>query len=399
MASNIANAARLALIVVLGVVVLGAPIRAAAKPAVGDGQGRVSAKELGTFDRPMYVEDAPGYSQLLFVVEQRGTIAILRGSHELDRTFLDIRGLVRGPSDYFFDENGLLSVAFPPDYRKSRRFYVAYIDLDGDIEIDEFKHAAETASRADVASRRKLIEIPTPGGDGHYGGQLQFGPDGYLYLATGDGGPQADLDDDARDPSSLLGKLLRIDPRPSGDLPYTIPPDNPYVGADGRGEIYSYGFRNPWHFSFDRRTGDIAIADVGHQRAEEVNLGPLSYAGGANFGWPQYEADLLFDPDRPGADPPTFPLHTYSHDDGCAITGGYVVRDRRLRSLYGRYLYADFCVGELRSFVPNVATQKAKDDKTLGIGAGFVSTFGEGLQGRIYFASLASGEVFKLVPR
>jgi hypothetical protein len=217
-----------------------------------------------------------------------------------------------------------------------------------------------------------------------------------LWISTGDG--ELTSPSNARDLSSLLGKLLRIDPRPSGRPAYRIPADNPFVGVDGRDEIYSYGLRNPWRFSFDRETGNLAIGDVGEDRVEEVDYVERSAAGGANFGWPQFEGDRLFDPSLPGADPPTFPIHSYRHDHGnCGVIGGYVVRDRSLTSLRGRYLYADLCAGGLRSFVPRL--DGVVDDRPLGPTVSRPSSFGEGRRGRIYVAAFDGGDVWRLEPR
>jgi glucose/arabinose dehydrogenase len=352
---------------------------------------------IGNFEAPVYVENAPGFGRLLFVVEKRGTIAVLRDGQRLGHRFLDIQGRVRDSG-----ERGLFSVAFPPDYKASRRFYVCYTNLRGAIEIDEFKRRRNFPTRAARWSRRTVMVIPHPGERNHYGGQLQFGPDGYLYIGTGDGGGASDDHDNARRLDSLLGKLLRIDPRRSGDAPYRSPASNPYVGARGRDEIYSYGFRNPWRFSFDRTTGNITIGDVGHYAAEEVNYETRASAKGANFGWPQWEGQVLHDPSRPGRDPAEPPIFTYRHVScratagACAITGGYVVRDRRLRTLAGRYLYADFYVGDIRSFIPRLGG--ATGDRSTGLHVSNLSSFGQGLNGRIYAASL-NGPVYRLRPR
>ena len=209
------------------------------------------------------------------------------------------------------------------------------------MEVDEFKRSTSTPLLADASTRRPVIVITRQGSPYHAGGQLQFGPDDYLYLGTGDGGtggaPAPDLE-------NLLGKIIRIDPHQSGANPYTIPSSNPYVGVAGRDEIYSYGTREPWRFSFDGSR--LLVGDVGENSMEEVDFLPVARAAGANFGWPQYEGDLLHNSGLPGTDPVTFPVATYGHDGGaCAIAGGYVVRDPELPSLIGRYLYGDFCTG------------------------------------------------------
>jgi Glucose / Sorbosone dehydrogenase len=365
----------------------------ASKPnATESGTGGIALKRIGEFASPSYVEDAAGSRSLLFVVELPGTIRVVRNGRILGRPFLDISEHVS-----FEGERGLFSIAFAPDYQKSRRFYVYYTDPGGDLRIDEFRRRRHSKTRAREASRRNLITIPHGEFANHNGGQLQFGPDGLLWMATGDGGGAGDPLDNARNLDSLLGKLLRVDPRPAGNRPYGIPEDNPYVGGPGADEVYAYGLRNPWRFSFDAATGDLTIADVGQGEVEEVNVLSADGARGANFGWPAFEGNQPFDPDRPGQDPPTAPVHSYASGTGtanCTVIGGYVVRDRSLRSLTGRYVYADLCAGELRSFVPSPSG--AADDAGLGISVSSPTSFGEDRRGHIYVTSL-DGPVFRLV--
>jgi glucose/arabinose dehydrogenase len=378
------------------IALIAGPEAARSSPAVGDGGGGVKLAKVGKFDFPTYVDAAPGFKRLLFVVEQPGRIRVVDGNRG-PGTFLDVHSRVSCCS-----EQGLLSMAFPPDYKRTRRFYVFYTNKDGSLEVDEFKRRRGDETRARRSSRRTVLLIPHPAASIHNGGQLQFGPDGHLWVSTGDGGSGGDSEDNARDPSSLLGKLLRIDPRPSGGSAYRIPADNPYVGIDGSDEVYSYGLRNPWRFSFDRQTGNLAIGDVGEGLVEEIDYVEQTAARGANFGWPQFEGDRLFDPSRPGPDPPTFPIHAYRHDHGdCTVIGGHVVRDRRLTSLRGRYLYADLCAGALRSLVPQLAG--AVDDRALGPTVDSPTSFGEGHRGRIYVATRGEdegeGNVWRLEPR
>jgi glucose/arabinose dehydrogenase len=358
---------------------------------IGNGAGGVALKRVGEFDQPSYVEDAPGSRRLLFVVELPGTVRVLRDGKPLPRPFLDISDQVS-----IGGEEGLFSIAFAPDYRKSRRFYVYYTNNAGDLRIDEFKRRRGSETRASEGSQRNVLAIPHPTFGNHNGGQLQFGPDGLLWVGTGDGGGAGDGLDNARSLNSLLGKLLRIDPS-TRKGPYSVPADNPYVGRDGADEIYAYGLRNPWRFSFDAATGGVAIADVGQAVVEEVNFLGRAAANGANFGWPQFEGNQPFDPGRPGPDPPTFPIYAYQSGGGtgnCSVIGGYVVRDRKLPSLYGRYVYADLCGSEVRSFVPSPSG--ASDDRALGPTVTMPTSFGEGRRGRIYVTSI-DGPVFKLV--
>lgn len=238
-----------------------------------------------------------------------------------------------------------------------------------------------------------LLVIPHRGAANHNGGQLQFGPDRRLYISTGDGGNVHPLGEPARRLDSLLGKILRINPLPGPRRPYTAPRDNPFFGRTGRNEIFSYGLRNPWRFSFAGRR--ILIADVGQLQREEVNVTPLARASGANFGWPQYEGDVIFDDSRPGPDTPTFPAFVYDHSGGrCAIVGGYLVNGRALLELTGRYLYGDLCTGEIRSIA---LPPRQPDDRPTGLSLPSVSSFGRGYGGTLYVARV-SGGVYRLAP-
>ena len=363
---------------------------AAAQPT-GDGRGGVGLRKIGGFDHPVFVTAAPGYPRLLFIVEQPGRIKVLRRGHKLRRSFLDITGLV----NYDGAERGLLSVAFPPDYRRSRRFYVYYNDAQGDIRVDEFKR-----SRATVAargSRRNVIQIPHRENANHNGGQLEF-LGHLLYLGPGDGGSAGDPPDNAQNKGVLLGKLLRIDPRnPRGPRSYRIPDSNPFVGRPGRDEIFSYGLRNPWRFSFDRVTAKrprLVLADVGQDSFEEVDYATLPAASGANFGWDGWEGFAHFEAPFPRHT--TKPIYAYGRGQGCTVIGGYVVRDRRLRSLYKRYVFTDLCEGQLRSLVQKL--HRVRSAPKVGASLTTPTSFGEDLRHRVYVCSL-DGPVYRLVPR
>jgi len=350
-----------------------------AQQARKTGKG-VGLKQIGRFADPVYVSGAPGYPKLLLVVEQGGQVRVLRGGRKLGTPFLDISGLIS-----FGGERGLLSIAFPPGYKDSGRFYVYYTDPNGDIRIDEFKR--ESATRAARGSRRAVVEIPHRTNSNHNGGQLQF-LGNMLYFGTGDGGSGGDPPNNAQDRQSRLGKLLRIDPRRSGAQP----------------QIYSYGLRNPFRFSFDRVTARqprIIIGDVGQNRFEEIDYTAVAAAKGVNFGWDAFEGHSPYRDENSGTPDPggtVKPIFAYPHSRGgsCTIIGGYVVGDRRLQSLYKRYVYADLCEGELRSLVPHLGG--ASNDHKLGLSVSSPSSFGEDTRGRIYVASL-EGPVYRLVPR
>lgn len=352
----------------------------------------VVAEPIGAFQNPVYVTVSPNFKKLLYVVERAGRVRVLHNEKPRKRAFLNIRKIVRGPpDDGAGGEQGLLSIAFAPKYKTSRRFYVAFTNKKGDLEVDEFRRSKSSKYRANPKSRRKLLTVRHRDAQNHNGGQLQFGPDGKLYISTGDGGGGGDGFDNARKKGKLLGKLLRINPRKGESTPYRIPKSNPFVNAKGRDEIYSYGLRNPWRFSFDGDT--IVIADVGQNKWEEVNLLGVAAAKGANFGWPQYEGNEVFDADRPGEDPPSFPEHVYSHGGGsCSITGDYVVRDPDVPDLAGRYIYGDYCTGRVRSFI---AAEGAPDDRSEGLTLSGLSSFGEGHGGQIYTVQL-SGTVSRI---
>jgi glucose/arabinose dehydrogenase len=360
--------------------------------------------QIGTFDQPVHVEDAPGKKNrhLLFVVEKPGRVIVLRNG--APKIFLDLTDLVLGPEP---TEQGLLSIAFHPEYERNRLFYVYLTEKSGDNAIYEFKRAKKSRVRGLRFSARRVLHIPHPDlASNHNGGQLQFDREGLLYAAPGDGGA---ISRTAQDLNDLNGKLLRIDPLKqtkrggrkkgagkSAGGPYGIPADNPFVGKPGRDEIYSLGLRNPYRFSFDRVTGAIVIADVGAGTREEVNYIPSGRPRGVNFGWPRFEGTVLMDANTP-APGAIYPIFDYDHSGGrCSITGGFVIRDRRLASMVGRYLYADFCGGEVRSLVP--AAGIAIGDAPAGLPeVQQPSSFGEGRRGVIFLASLM-GPVYRLDP-
>lgn len=366
---------------------------AALTERAGDGKGGYRSKGIAKFKAPTYVTGPKGANGLVFVVEQRGVIRLLKGGHKLGGSFLDIRDKVRSGG-----EQGLLSVAFPRDYAKSHRFYVYFTDAKNRIRVQEYKRSRKSPRKAIEKSARNVITIRHPGATNHNGGQLQFGPDGLLYLGTGDGGFGGDPSENAQDKGSLLGKILRINPRRQGKRGYGIPRSNPYVGKGGRDEIFARGLRNPYRFSFDGR--HIAIGDVGQDAWEEVDYETLKSARGANFGWDAFEGSHRYQGDAsPRPKKREDPILDYSHGgSNCAITGGFVSRDRKIPSLRGRYLYADFCGGQVRSLVPGTRGARGDRPTDLPRRAG-ISSFGEDARGRIWFANLYTGTVYRIVPK
>ncbi len=322
------------------------------------------------------------------MVEKTGRIQVVRDGKLVSTPFLDLSDQVSTGG-----EQGLLSLAFAPDYRKSGLLYVDYTDTAGDTRVVEYRRSSSDPLVADPQSAREVLVVDQPYSN-HNGGLVVFGPDDLLYIGLGDGGSANDPERRGQDLSTLLGKILRIDPRPSGGRLYSIPDSNPFVGRSGaRPEIYSYGLRNPWRFSFDSLTRALAIGDVGQVQFEEVDLVARGDGRGANFGWSAYEGFTRFNDDQeaPNAVPPVL---VYTHEVGCSITGGYVVRDRSLPTLYGRYLYGDYCAGQLRSF-PATPGGRADDDRPLGLEIPQLSSFGEDNAGHVYATSL-EGPVYRL---
>jgi glucose/arabinose dehydrogenase len=355
----------------------------------GEPQGGVGLEEIGEFASPLYVTQPEGDSSL-YVVEQGGRIVQVKPNGKKS-TLLDVSDEITVGG-----EQGLLSVAFSPDYRRSGLFYVDYTNTDGDTRVVEYR--TQNNGKVDERSARTLLEVPQPYSN-HNGGLLLFDDEGNLLVGLGDGGAAGDPERNGQDLGALLGKILRIDPSDKAKgLDYAIPADNPHTGEDdARPEILAYGLRNPWRFSFDSKTGALWIGDVGQTSLEEIDL--LDEPGqDANFGWSAFEGTERFnnDEEAPGA---IDPVLTYGRDEGCSVTGGYVVRDRELESLYGRYLYADFCQGELRSFDAEATADngQATDDAAVGLQVPSISSFGEDQRGRVYAVSL-DGPVFRLVP-
>ena len=360
-----------------------------AAPAEPAGNGRVRLLLLGRFEEPTYLT-APRGDARRFVVERAGRIRVVRRGRVLGRPFLDISSRVQSGG-----ESGLLSMAFARDYSSSRRFWVYYTDQQGFIQIDQFRASASNRNVADPGSRRSVIRVAHHRGN-HKGGQLQVGPDGNLYAGFGDGGSGGDPDENAQNLSRMLGKMIRIRPKPNGG--YTVPSDNPFRGRSGaRSEIYAYGLRNPYRFSFDRRRGHLTVGDVGQDEIEEIDFvkgrsGGRQPRGGINFGWDAFEGRNRYESgSAPGHVPPVL---QHSHGSGfCSITGGYVIRDPALgRGWTGRYVYGDLCDGTLR-LAPFKTPRTSSRASRLSVGS--LVSFGEDGRGRVYAVSL-DGPVYRL---
>jgi len=357
-----------------------------------DPKGAVGLKSIGRFNHPTYVAGHPT-SPAVLVVEKFGKVRVVRKGKKRKRPFLNIKSLVSATR---LDERGLLSIAFAPDYASSGLVYAFYTERGGDLVVAEFKRGGSDLD-ADEGSQRILLDIPHPASN-HNGGQLQFGPDGHLYVSTGDGGGAGDPDDSAQDTDSLLGKILRIDPRPSATQPYSIPPDNPFAAGGGKPEIYSLGLRNPYRFSFDTvSSGEprIVIADVGQFRFEEIDYETLAGARGANFGWNDFEG---FSPFGGANSPPPAadekPILAYrTSSKSCSVIGGYVGRGASPGPVSDRYLYGDFCNGKLRTLVPDL--DRARKVRSLGVTVPALTSFGETQNGTLYATSL-NGPVYRL---
>jgi glucose/arabinose dehydrogenase len=363
----------------------------------GGGGGSAAARRpvrlllLGRFNEPTYIAAPRGERRRRFVVERAGTIRVLRGGRVLGEPFLDISDLVTTGG-----ESGLLSMAFAPDYERSRRFYVYYTDSRGFPTIDSFLRSEGSADRALPESRRTIISVPHQQFN-HKGGQIQFGPDGRLYAAFGDGGGGGDPERNAQNLGRILGKMIRIEPRPEGG--YSVPADNPLRGRAGtRPEIYAYGLRNPYRFSFDRADGDLTLGDVGQDAVEEIDFVPnLAGAGraprgGYNFGWSVFEGRSPYNSGRARGHLP--PVIDHSQDEGfCSIIGGYVIRDRSLgRGWFGRYVYGDFCQPTIR--LAELRRGRAPTRPTR-LRVSNLASFGEDGRGRVYAVSL-SGPVYRI---
>ena len=361
-----------------------------------DGDLPLTLQAVATdLDFPVDLTTPPGDTRL-FVVEKTGRIRVIKDGAVLAVPFLDLHDQVSGGS-----EQGLLGLAVDPAYAQNGRFVVNYTNLVGDTRITAFRVSSDP-DVADAGTGTVLLAIAQPFPN-HNGGQVVFGPDGYLYAGLGDGGNEGDPNGNGQSLATLLGKLLRIDL--NGGTPYAVPPDNPFAATAGpatRGEIWSWGLRNPWRFSFDRLTHDLYIADVGQDTHEEIDVAPAPADGrGLNFGWNRMEGAHCYPPtvadscDRTGLTPPVL---DYDHSQGCSVTGGYVYRGAAIPALQGTYFYADYCQGWVRSFrfVDGRATDQ-RDWRALRPG-GNITSFGQDAAGELYVLTQQGG-VYRIVMR
>ncbi len=352
------------------------------------------AKVIGGLPHPIGVESAG--DGRLFVIDQAGKILIVNGG-KVTGTFLDLSGHVSTNGA----ERGLLGLAFHPNYASKGLFYVRYTTPVGDVRISEF-HVSANPDRADPTSERVLLTIPHRLFPNHNGGKLAFGPDGYLYVGTGDGGGEGDPYNNGQNLGSLLGKMLRIDPdNRTGSLPYAIPPGNPFAGQSGRrAEIWSYGLRNPYQYSFDRQTGDLWVADVGQNLWEEVDRATAAggLGQGANYGWSVMEGDHCYKPASGCATGgKVLPLAEYNHgandSNGCAIQGGFVYRGTAHPELVGRYFFSDYCSGRIWDVAADgPASQKIQQLLTTRLA---VTGWGQGSDGELYLTA-TNGILYQL---
>ena len=353
----------------------------------------------GAVDNPVQIAQPPGDSTRLFIVEQGGYIRIVENGTLLGTPFLSIPELTSDSS-----EQGLLSMAFDPDYATNGIFYVYYTDdiaTPGDITLARY-HVSADPNVADESTAEIVLVVPHPVNANHNGGQLQFGPDGFLYMGTGDGGGGGDQPNNAQNLGILLGKMLRINPSGNGAVPcnqqtpmsYSVPASNPFVGQAGCDEIWSYGLRNPWRYSFDRETGDLLIGDVGQMLWEEIDFQPSDSTGGENWGWRLMEGNHCYNPST-NCDDGTLihPILEYGHGLGCSVTGGFRYRGSAIPGLYGVYLYGDYCTGRIWEAFEDGSgdwsSTEVLDSSYL------ISGWGEDQAGEIYLAN-HGGAVYKL---
>ena len=333
------------------------------------------------FQRPLLLTNAADGSGRLFVVGQNGLIWVVENGVTLADPFLDIVSQVGSSGN----EQGLLGLAFHPDYQQNGSFYVNYTDVNGDTVISRFQ-VSSNPNQADPSSETILLQVDQPYPN-HNGGHLEFGPDGYLYFGLGDGGSGGDPLGNGQSLDTLLGKLLRVDVNSA--TPYGIPPDNPFANGGGLPEIWAYGLRNPWRFSFDAATGDLYIADVGQGEWEEVDYLPGGIAGGENFGWNYFEGNHPYQGTPPEGVQLINPITEYRHEGRCSVTGGYVYRGAMLPQWQGVYIYGDYCSGEVFGLLQN--PDGAWESRVLYQLPISITSFGLDENGEIYVVDRGGG--------
>jgi len=367
------------------------PSQAAETPPVAIPGGDVTTLSIGLepfingLSRPVGIANAGDGSGRLFVLEKIGRVRVYTDGQLLSSPFLDISDRVGSEAS----EQGLLGLAFHPDYAVNGLFFVYYTDLQGNTVVSRFK-VTDDPNIADPASEEIVLQVRQPASN-HNGGHLEFGPDGYLWIGLGDGGRAGDAFGNGQNTGTLLGSLLRID---VNQLPYGIPPDNPFANApDSRGEIWAYGLRNPWHFSFDRATGDLYVADVGQDTYEEVDV-VRADAAGLNYGWPIMEGMHCYNTSSCDDSGLVLPVAEYDHSQGCSITGGYVYRGEQYPQMKGVYLFGDYCSANIWGISQSSGTwQMAQVAQATGIS---LSSFGEGEDGELYLADMVGGVIYHI---
>lgn len=322
----------------------------------------------------------------LLILEQGGVIRVIADGELSAEPFFDLTDRVGADGS----EQGLLGIALDPEYADNGIFYLNYTDKNGDTVIARY-HSMSDGFRGDPASEEILLQVDQPYAN-HNGGDLEFGPDGMLYIGLGDGGSGGDPQGNAQNPNALLGKMLRLDVR--GKDAYTIPADNPYASGGGRQEIWAVGLRNPWRYTFDSLTGDLYIADVGQNKYEEVHYLPAGSQGGVNFGWNYREGAHPYEGNAPDGANLIDPVFEYDHGQGCSITGGYVYRGQALPEFYGIYLVSDYCSGNVWGLMQDAGGQW--QSQLLFQVAGNISSFGQDTHGEIYLLDHRTGGVFRL---
>lgn len=339
--------------------------------------------------KPTDLADPNDGSGRLLVLEQGGVIRIVENGGISGEPFLDLTGRVGSEGS----EQGLLGIALDPNYAANGIFYLNYTDKRGDTSVSRFQRAAD-GIHGDPASEQVLFRVDQPFAN-HNGGDLEFGPDGMLYIGLGDGGSAGDPNGNGQNSNTLLGKMLRIDVQ--GKDTYTIPADNPFASGGGSQEVWAIGLRNPWRYSFDRVTGDLYIADVGQNQYEEVDFLPAGGPAGANFGWNYREGAHEYKGNPPGEASLIEPIFEYDHGLGCSITGGYVYRGELLPEFYGIYLVGDYCTGFVWGLLRD-ANGQWMPERLFEV-SGNISSFGQDASGEIYLLDHRSGGVFRLVRR